>query len=112
MMWNTGMGWTPWMWLVMGGGTVAFWAAVVFAVRWAFGGPGGNRMGGHGSRVEGSGRTPMPEEVASRATGPLEVLQGRLARGEIDVDEYARTRKALIESDPTLDRDHTRTPPR
>ncbi|WP_052358663.1 hypothetical protein [Terrabacter tumescens] len=112
MMWNTGMAWGPWMWLVMGGGTVAFWAAVVLAVRWAFGGQSGRLASGREGRVVESARTPLPAEGPSRTPGPLEVLQDRLARGEIDVDEYTRTRTALIESDPMLGRDRTDAAPR
>lgn len=112
MMWNIGMGWAPWMWLVMGGGTLAFWTAVVLAVRWAFGGSGGRLVGGRAAHVAEPASTPLPAEGPSRASGPLEVLQDRLARGEIDVDEYTRTRTALIESDPTLGRDRTDTTPR
>ncbi|WP_081634009.1 SHOCT domain-containing protein [Terracoccus sp. 273MFTsu3.1] len=111
MMWNTGMGSTPWMWLVMGGGTVAFWAAVVFAVRWAFGGPRGTVPSPGASRTEEITRIAGHGEDPSRPAGPLEVLQARLARGEIDVDEYARTRNALVESDPRLGRDRSRTTP-
>lgn len=39
---------------------------------------------------------------SSPLPGPLQVLEQRLARGEIDVDEYARIRRALIESNPAL----------
>ena len=108
MMWNTGMGSTPWMWLVMGG---AFWVAVVFAVRWALGGSGGTLSSAPAGRAEEPSRTSSYEQGPSRAAGPLEVLQARLARGEIDVDEYARTRNALVESDPTLGPDRARTTP-
>ena len=111
MMWNTGMGSTPWMWLVMGGGTVAFWVAVVFAVRWAFGGSGGTLTSAPASRAPEPPRTSSYEDAPTRAAAPLEALQARLARGEIDVDEYARTRNALVGSDPTLDSDRARPTP-
>lgn len=110
MMWNTGVGVHPWMWLVMGGLTVAFWAAVVLAVRSALGdrGPRDVRRGGHRAATAGTASQARPRGV----TGPLDVLQGRLVRGEIDVDEYARTRRVLVESDPALDPDRTTgTPP-
>lgn len=112
MMWNTAMGSTPWMWLVMGGGTVAFWVAVVFAVRWAFGGQGAHVASAPGSRLVGTARPVTPDEGQRPGTGPLDVLQNRLARGEIDVDEYARVRQALIDSDPALGRDRPLTHPR
>lgn len=111
MMWNAGMGSTPWMWLVMGGGTVAFWVAVVFAARCAFGGPDPSLTNARGSGVAEAAPPPRREGHPSRAAAPLEVLQGRLALGEIDVDEYARVRKALVERDPTLGRDCTRSTP-
>lgn len=103
MMWNTGMGPAPWMWLVMGGATVAFWVAVAFAIRWAFGGQGVRVPVGSADRPS---RTAAPDASGRRGPGPLDVLQGRLARGEIDVDEYARARRALLDDDPTMDRDH------
>lgn len=45
------------------------------------------------------------EAPAWQVSSALDVLEQRLARGEIDVDEYARVRRALVESDPTLSRD-------
>ena len=99
MMWNTGMGTAPWMWLVMGGGTVAFWVAVVYIARLAF---SDRRTGTAQPRQT---RDACPPSTRSGTSAPLEVLQGRLARGEIDVDEYARTRKALVDSDPAIDAD-------
>lgn len=105
MMWNTGMGWGPWMWLVMGAGTLAFWAAVALAVRWASGGSGDRLVGGRAGHRQEPARTPEAQDGPNRHTGPLAVLQDRLARGEIDIDEYARIRMALVESDPTLGRD-------
>ncbi|WP_323097536.1 SHOCT domain-containing protein [Intrasporangium sp. YIM S08009] len=101
MMWNTGMGAAPWMWLVMGGGTVAFWLAVLYVARLAF--------SDRSPRPSRPREAPDARSCAARGgtAAPLDVLQGRLARGEIDVDEYARSRKALVDSDPTLGEDRT-----
>ena len=112
MMWNNGMSFTPWMWLVMGGGTVAFWAATVLAVRWAFDGRGVTVGGALGRRrVEAVAATPA--DVSYRpGTGPLDLLESRLARGDIDVNEYARVRKVLVESNPVLGQDRSVTTPR
>ena len=93
MMWNAGIGMAPWMWLVMGGGTVAFWVGVAYVVR--------SVLGGRWPRHDD--RNALVHDA--RRAAPLDVLQDRLARGEIDVDEYARARRALVEDDTNLDRD-------
>lgn len=62
-----GMG--PWAWLMM----LAFWATVAFLIIWAV------RAG-----------TPNPRE--DRALG---ILDERLARGEIDREEYEERREVL-----------------
>lgn len=94
MMWNAGMGVNPWMWLFMGLGTVAFWVAVAFVVR--------SLLGGRAPRLP-EVRGMLPQAPGHAA--PLDVLQDRLARGEIDVDEYARTRRALVGDDAATGRE-------
>lgn len=126
MMWNTGIG--PGMWLMMAVGTVAFWLLVAWAVREIFtphehakrvlrhagdlddgSQPQGRTRDGdrdlrelYNERIEYPRATPTSPTSPSPQPGPLQVLEQRLARGEIDVDEYARIRRALIESNPAL----------
>ena len=59
-------------WLVMVAGMVAFWGLVVFAVVAIF---------------RGTGRTNEPADRPPRGQ-PLQILDERLARGELDLDEY------------------------
>lgn len=93
-MWNTGLGMGAGLWLVMALGTVAFWVVVAVAVRGLLGARPRPR------RAQDA-ESPGPE--AHRA--PLTVLQDRLARGEIDVDEYARIRRTLVQSQTPLGAD-------
>ena len=67
---NGGTGWAGW--LVMALMMVAFWGLVIFAVVAIF---------------RGIGRT---DERVERTTGrePMEILDERFARGELDLEEY------------------------
>lgn len=82
-MWNygmgVGMGW--WMWLIMGLGTIGFWLLVAYLVRMI--------MDGGPSRAARS---------RAGSTEPLRLLDERLARGEIEPDEYQRRRDLLMHS--------------
>lgn len=69
---DTGVGW----WILMMLGMVIFWGLVIYGVVWL---------------VRGAA-SPAPRET------PAEILQRRLARGEISVEEYER-RRALLEAD-------------
>ena len=75
MGWADGYGWMGFGWIVM----ILFWVLVIVGaialVRW------------FGMRDRGSGDT-------SRRT-PLEILQERYARGEIERDEYEQKRRDL-----------------
>ena len=84
MGWYNGMGWGGWilMTLVM----LAFWALVIFAVVAVF------RGLGHGSG---------PVDRPSRRD-PLEILQERFARGEIDAEEYEARAQVLREARPDV----------
>lgn len=77
MMWGYGGG------LIGGLFMLVFWGAliavIVLAVRWLSDGSGSQRRGGSGS------------------SDALEILRQRLARGEIDPEEYAARRKVLEE---------------
>ena len=77
MWWNNGMGWGGWivMTLIM----VAFWSLLVFAVVAIF----------RGDRDARS----APQRPRER--DPMQILDERFARGEIDVDEYHARQKGL-----------------
>lgn len=68
-----------WMMLVM----VVFWGLVVVAVVALF---------------RGTTRRDTPSGTALREQDPLEILDGRFARGEIDAEEYHTRREALHEA--------------
>lgn len=71
---NYGMDW--WMWLLMIAGTVGLWVTAIAVGRALFrGGP--------------SGQPP------AAGSDPLRLLDERLARGEIGVEDYHRTRNLL-----------------
>ncbi len=76
MWWHEGMGWGGWiaMTLIM----VAFWSLVVFGVVAIF----------RGDQERGSKRLPADQD-------PLTTLDQRLARGDIDPDDYHARRDAL-----------------
>lgn len=68
-----GMGWGGW--IVMSLVMVAFWALVVFAVVAIFRGTSGT-----------SGNTRPADRSTNR--DPMQILEERFARGEIDAEEY------------------------
>ena len=80
-MWGYGMGagvgW--WMWVVMGLGTIGFWLLVAYLVRTVM-----------------DGRFSGRSEMTPTGPEPLRLLDERLARGEIDREEYQRIRDTLI----------------
>ena len=83
MMWYWGGGGVAWWgWLLMSLGMVVFWGLVIWAV-WAF--------------VSALTRRPMGaggEDIRGRGD-PKRILDERLARGEIDADEYRRLRDLI-----------------
>jgi putative membrane protein len=70
---DVGWGW----WLLMSLGMVAFWALVLYGVMWLV-------------RGDALGRSPT-----SAPQSPHELLERRLAAGEITFDEYERVRRVL-----------------
>lgn len=78
MMWGSGAGMGGWMWLVMGLGTVAFWAVIVLAVRALL--PGRGRQSADPQRPE-----------------PLTLLKERLARGEVSPAEFEQRRRLIVD---------------
>lgn len=78
MMWDGG--WTWGGWVLMSVMMIGFWALIVWAVL-AF-------VGSFRDREPHESRRP-------RDLDPEEILAGRFARGEIDVEEYHRRLEAL-----------------
>lgn len=72
---HIGWGW----WLLMSVGMVAFWTLLVYGLVWLV-----------------RGVAPRPRQDVPQET-PKEILDRRLAAGEITVDEYERLRDALEE---------------
>ncbi len=81
MMWYWGGGVHWWGWLVGGLGMLAFWGLVLWAVWYLVTSPGRR-----------------PPERASKGDDPQRILGERLARGEIDADEYRHLRDVLCEA--------------
>ena len=75
MMWGNGyaMGWG--MWLLIGLGTVGFWVLIAVVVR---------------ALMTGNARS------STGGSDALQVLNDRLARGEIDIDEYQYRRRLIV----------------
>jgi putative membrane protein len=69
-------------WLLMSLGMVAFWGLVIWAIVALVRG--------------GSSKPQQPGREADQSDQPLDILQRRLARGEISVEEYEELRDALI----------------
>ena len=69
--WSGGMHW--WGWLLGTIGMIAFWGLIIWAV-WYF--------------VTGANRRPDPDRTSPGDA--KRILDERLARGEIDTDEYRR----------------------
>lgn len=82
-MWGNGMGFGMgwWMWVLIGVGAIGFWLLVAYLVR---------------SVIQGRPAAPTPPE--STGPEPLRLLDERLARGEIDLEEYQRIRNRLTQT--------------
>ena len=76
-----GNGSTSWVWMMLA--MVVFWGLVVVAVVALF---------------RGTKRNGTTGGMGSREQDPLELLDGRFARGEIDAEEYHIRREALQEA--------------
>ncbi|SEH16180.1 SHOCT domain-containing protein [Thermoleophilum album] len=78
--WDGHHGWDDGCWIVMGIGMIVFWALVILGIVWAV------RTLSSG---QGSAASNRPEPTA------IEVLERRLAEGEISVEEYEQRRDVL-----------------
>lgn len=80
MMWYWGGGMQWWGWLLGALGMVVFWGLLIWAI-WYL--------------VEAVVRRPGADRRPSDRSDPKRILDERLARGEIDADEYRRIRDLL-----------------
>jgi putative membrane protein len=82
--WNDGWG-GAWAWLAMMVMMVAFWGGIVFVVV---------MLMRHGNQATGrqAAETMQPPAATS---APREILAERLARGEIELDDYRQRLEAL-----------------
>ncbi len=78
-----GWGW----WLLMTVGMIAFWGLVIYGIVWL---------------VRGGQNPQRPEQPPEQS--PKEILQRRLAEGEISIDEYNKLLAALEEHKPPQSR--------
>jgi putative membrane protein len=85
MWWHNGMGWGGWV--IMTLTMVAFWSLVVFGILAIFRSDRDDRVN---------------QGTAER--DPLQILDERFARGEIDADEYHARRETLGTAHPSTTR--------
>lgn len=86
MMYWYGSHWVLWQVALMSVGMIAFWALLIWAVF---------------ALVTESSRRP-PEPPQSPGVDARQILDERLARGEIDVEERRRLRDAISSDDKSL----------
>ena len=88
MRWNNGWhhGVGPWWWMFMALMMVAFWVGVVWLII--------TLIRHRGGSINGAAASPPTNRGADRPD-PEDILHERLARGEIDIDEYHQRVDAL-----------------
>jgi putative membrane protein len=86
MMFWYGGGWAWWQAGLMWAGMIAFWGLLIWAAY---------------ALITGATRRPSPSPGGGEHRGddPRRILDERLARGEIDADEYRRLRDVLASGD-------------
>ncbi len=86
MGWYEGGGWGAGSWIGMGLGMIVFWGLVIYAIvallRWTR----------KDRQPSGSGTPP----TALGATGALQTLDERFARGDLTEEEYRHSRETLL----------------
>ena len=82
--WNDGWG-GSWSWLAMMVMMVAFWGGIIFVVV---------MLMRHGNQAA-SRQAMEPTPLAAARPAPQEILAERLARGEIEPDDYRQRLEAL-----------------
>lgn len=87
--WNDGMGGGYGWWIFMTIMMVVFWGGLIWFAATVI------RRPNHTSHIFGADRvTPSAKDKAARKTA-LEILDKRLARGEIELDDYRQRRQVL-----------------
>ncbi len=94
MGWYGNGGWSAGTWVGMGLGMLLFWGLVVVAVIALWHALGRARSGPAGPSTQAFG--PGGSAPEARASHALEILDERLARGEVSEEDYRRTRDVLI----------------
>jgi uncharacterized membrane protein len=97
-MWDQGYGAAPWTRVVVVGVWLALVLVVVAAVAvavWFLARRGQRTTPGWAPGVEATAPQPYASSVTATGSGPLTILDERLARGEIDVDTYRAVRAEL-----------------
>ncbi len=93
-MWHQGYGPAPWTMIVIGGVWLALIVAVVGVAVCLLALRGQRPVLVRAAGVHGSGPQ-QNSSMAAAGSGPLTILEERLARGEIDVDTYRALRAEL-----------------
>lgn len=75
-----GMGWAGWFFMGL------FWVALLALIIWLV------------VKLLPAGNRPPPHESRTAGESPLDILDRRFARGEVDVETYQVQRAALIEA--------------
>lgn len=108
-MWHQGYGPAPWTMIVMGG----VWLVLIFAgvgvAVWLLAQHGQRLVAVRAAGVHGSGPQ-QNSSMAAAGSGPLTILEERLARGEIDVDTYRALRAELAPTAQPAQEDPHATP--
>ena len=83
MFWYGNAGWAFWQVALMWVGIIAFWGLLIWAVY---------------ALITSASRRPGPGSGEHHGDDARRILDQRLARGEIDTDEYRRLRDVLASS--------------
>ncbi len=89
--WNDGMGNTNWSWIPMMIMMIAFWGGLAWVVV---------TLVRHNAHPTGAALAPPPVAPTSPPSDPRQVLSERLARGDIEIDDYRARLDALEHSPP------------
>jgi hypothetical protein len=94
-MWHQGYGAAPWTRIVIGGVWLALVVAAVAVAVWFLAQRGQRTAPGLAPGVDGTAPQPYSSSMTAAGSGPLTILEERLARGEIDVNTYRALRAEL-----------------
>jgi len=109
-MWHQGYG-APWTRIVIGGVWLALVAAAVAFAVWFLVQRGQRTAPGWAPSGGGTAPQQYSSSMTAGGSGPLAILEERLARGQIDVDTYRALREELAPTAPRVQEDPQATPP-